>query len=451
MDAWFDEINGSSREGPFIAKKIIILISSIILFAFTLPSLVPAQDKFIQDIIEKAAPGDQIKLDEGQYDEEIVIDKPIHLIGGEETTFIQKNKNPVITINADHVTLENLSIIHEDDYNHSAAILINSDNNTLQRITIHTTSYGIQLDEANKNKIYDVTITGDQDKPMNERKHGIDLWKSNNNEIYDSSISHVQDSIYIEKSNNTRLFNNQTFYSRYGTHLMFTKNTVLEQNESYENVSGFYVMGAQNTVIKNNTLKNNRENVQSIGLFVFDTKNATITNNQIENNRIGFFLEDAEDNSFTFNNVQNNYVGIQFKKAKNNVLTHNAFVANIVQGQALESNHNTTNENYWGDHLGLDMHGQNMSSLPYKVDPFFMSVINEYPVFQLLFQSPGMVFLEDLIQIPVDVQLVDASPLMTHPLVVTKNKPSHQLAILFLCFSLLLISIMIIYLGVRKQ
>src|SRR5690625_752146 len=232
---------------------------------------------------------------------------------------------------------------------------------------------------------------------------------------------------------------------------MYNKNTIIERNESYENVSGLYVMGATGTIIKDLTLKNNRENVQSIGLFVFDTKNATITNNRIENNRIGLFIEDAEDNSFTFNNVQNNYVGIQFKKAKNNVLSHNAFVANIVQGQALESNHNTTNENYWGDHLGLDMHGKNISSLPYKVDPFFMSVINEYPVFQLLFQSPGMVFLEDLMQIPADVQLVDASPLMTHPLAVTENKSGLRLPILIFSFSLLMISIIIIYLGVRKQ
>ena len=427
------------------------MISSILLFAFAFPSLVPAQEKFIQDIIDDAAPGDTIQLDEGRYEEEIVIDQPIHLIGGEKTTFIQKNNNSVITINADHVTLENITIIHEDDQNHSAAILINSDNNILQQITIHTNSYGIQLDAANKNKIYDVTITGDQDQPMNERKHGIDIWKSNNNEISHSSINHVQDSIYIEKSNSTKLFNNQTFNSRYGAHLMFTKNTVLEQNKSYENISGLYVMGAHKPMIKNNTFINNRKNVQSIGLFVFDTRDATIANNHIENNRIGLFIEDAEDNRFIFNNVQNNYIGMQFKGAENNVIKNNAFVANVVQGQALESNHNTTNENYWGDHLGLDMHGQNISSLPYKVDPFFMSVINEYPVFQLLFQSPGMVFLEDLMQIPADVQLVDASPLMTHPLAVTENKSGLRLPILIFSFSLLMISIIIIYLGVRKQ
>src|SRR5690625_6498852 len=156
--------------------------------------------------------------------------------------------------------------------------------------------------------------------------------------------------------------------------------------------------------------------MQSICLFVFDTTDATITNNQIENNRIGLFIEDAMDNTFTFNNVQNNYIGLQFKGAENSDINNNAFVANVVQGQALESTNNSTNENYWGDHLGLDMTGHNISSLPYKVDPFFLNVINKYPAFQLLFQSPGMNVVEQLIYTPVEEQLVDYSPLMENPL-----------------------------------
>lgn len=422
-----------------------------VLFVFSIPNFVAAQEQSIQDRINDAKSGEKIQLDEGVYEEKIVIDQPVHLVGGENTRFIQTSSSPVIIINADHVTLENISIIHEDYNSDSPAILIDSNNNLLRQINIETNSYGIQLNEANDNKLRDVTIIGDKKQEINKRKHGIDLWKSDNNEIAHSSISHVQDSIYIEKSNGTKLFNNQTFNSRYGTHLMFTKNTVLEQNQSYENVSGLYVMGANKPTIKHNTLKNNRENVQSIGLFVFDTTDATIANNQIENNRIGLFIEDAADNRFTFNHVQNNYVGMQFKGAENNVIKNNAFVANVVQGQALDSNNNTTNENYWGDHLGLDMNGQNISSLTYKVDPFFMNVINEYPAFQLLFQSPGMVFLEDLIQVPADVQLVDATPLMTNPLAVTENESSNQLPILLFCLSLLIISTIIIYLGVKKQ
>lgn len=422
-----------------------------ILFVFSLPNIVLAQKPSIQNIINDAKAGEVVQLSQGFYEEEIIINQPIHLVGEENTTFIQTSSNPVIIINSDYVVLDNITIIHEDDDNDSPAILINGNNNILRQINIDTNSYGIQLNEANDNKIQDVTIVGDKKQKINERKHGIDIWKSNNNEIAHSSISHVQDSIYIEKSNGTKLYNNQTFKSRYGIHLMFTKNTVIERNESYENVSGLYVMGATGTIIKDNTLKNNRENVQSIGLFVFDTTDATITNNQIENNRIGLFIEDAMDNTFTFNNVHNNYIGLQFKGAENNDINNNAFVANVVQGQALESTNNSTNENYWGDHFGLDMTGHNISSLTYKVDPFFLNIINEYPAFQLLFQSPGLVFLENLIQIPVDVQLVDTTPLMTHPVAVTENEPSHRLPILLFCFSLFTISIIIIYLGVKKQ
>lgn len=415
------------------------------------PFFTNAEAQTIQQLIDEAEPGETILLDEGEYDEPIIINKPIHLLGDENVTLTHSGSQPIITIQADHVEVENIDLQYTNNESESPAILINSDHNSFNQIKIDTNSYGFQFDQANKNTLSHVSITGNERKSIKNRKPGIDLWESHNNEIYDTQIKYVQDGIYIEKSNANKIHRNRISHSRYGTHLMFTKNTELSENESFENVSGLYIMGAEGTVAKQNTLRDNQENIQSLGLYVFDTTDATITENTIVNNRIGIFIESASDNRLDVNKVQENYIGMQFKGAESNEIVNNSFVSNVVQGQATESFDNHTNQNYWGDHLGLDITGDQTSDLAYKVDPFFLNVTSEYPPFQLLFQSPGMIFLEQLISTPADQQFVDESPLMENPLADSDNQPVNPWTLFLFCMSLLIISLFIIYLGVRKN
>lgn len=439
-----------TKEESSIRKVLTIAVFSTLLLLF--PSIfTEAKAPTIQQQIDESKPGETIQLNDGMYEESIIIKKPIHLSGSEDVTLRQEGSDPVINIQSDNVVLENLNVEYENDHSESSAILINGDNNLLNTINIHTNSYGIQLDEANHNRLSDLTITGIKKEAIKNRKHGIDLWKSNNNEIYDTRIKYVQDGIYMEKSHANKIYRNSASHSRYGYHLMFTKNTELEENESYENISGMMIMGTEGTVAKHNTLRDNQENIQSLGLLLFDVKDASIKGNIITNNRIGIFIESASDNELAFNTITGNYIGLQFKGAKNNTIANNSLVANVVQGQAQESSDNNTNQNYWGDHLGLDITGDQTSNLTYQVDPFFLNVTSEYPPFQLLFQSPGMVFLEQLIQIPVDEQLVDETPLMANPLAVTEDVSGDRLTVLLLCISLIIISTLIIYLGVKKQ
>lgn len=436
------------KEG-FRIKRIVafVLIGLCFMFIYPVPS--NAIEQSIQEQINASKPGDVIRLKEGVYEENITITKPIHLVGTENVTVSPNNSIPVITIAADNVVLENLHIEHSDLRNESPAIFIHSHANSLLEINIDTSSYGIQLEEANDNLLSDLTIRGNKNTPMKDRRHGINILKSHNNEIRHSTISDVLDGIYIEKSSENKVYNNKAFQSRYGYHLMFTKNTVLEHNKSYENISGMMIMGADGSIVRDNLLTNNQSNIQSLGLFVFDTLGATIIENEITNNRIGIFMEDARNNAFSFNKVHENYIGLQFKASENNDVIQNSFIANVVQGQAKDSTDNHINNNYWGDHFGLDLNGDRFSNLPYKVNPFFLTITNEYPPFQLLFQSPGMVFLEQLIYLPIEEQLVDLSPLMNNPSTLSSDLYQNQFSIFLICLSIFILSLIIIYLGVR--
>lgn len=402
----------------------------------------------LQQQIDKARPGETIQIQAGEYRESLVITKPIHLVGSGQVTLIQQGNGPALSIETDRAKVENLTIIHED--RHSPALFISGDRNGVQHVRIYTQGTGLRLEEAHHNILAQLTIEGRKQAPFTERQHGIDLWRSDHNEISASRIRYVRDGIYLEKSRHNLIRENVVAHSRYGYHLMFTEKTVLERNEAYQNVSGMMIMGTVGTVAKQNRLYHHDHTVRSLGLLLFDVQQALISQNQIIQNRIGILIEDSRENELTQNNVQGNYLGLQFKKARENHIHHNTFVANVVQGQAEESHHNQVRHNYWGDHRGLDLSGEGTSNLGYTVDPFFLKITDTFPPFQLFFHSPGLIFLEQLIDVPLDEQFTDPAPLLENPLAKPPDQGDNPFPTLLLCVALILISTTLIYRGVRK-
>lgn len=438
----------SVKGGDWLGSYFKIIIMTIVFLLISLSNAY-ADNGSLQELIDAAEPGDTILVKQGEYHEAIVIDKSIQLIGEEGATLIYQGEEPAILIRADHVNLENFKVYYQNVESLAPAILVHGNHNRLQHLDIETNSFGIQLDQADKNTIAYSKILGDRKIPLTQRQHGIDLWESDDNEIYENQIQFVNDGIYIERSHYNLVRDNQVSYARYGYHLMFTKYSTLTQNKSSKNISGMMVMGTEGTTVTHNQLFDNKRHVQSLGLLLFDVKNAIVTENDIINNRVGVFIENAKHNEVTHNLIQGNYIGIRFKFATENHIHQNAFIANVVQGQAENSDQNDVNQNYWADHLGLDLDGDQLSNIAYEVDPFFLKITDDYPPFQLLFQAPGMIFLESLIDISDQEKLIDRSPLLLNPISNGDDSTSSQLPVFLLSLGLLLISLLIMYMGVK--
>lgn len=434
-----------------INKKTVIFFTFSLLFLFVCPIYSNAEILTIQEQIDAAEPGDTIKLPSGNYNENIIITKSIHLIGDSSTIVSQDLSKPAITIDADDVIIKDIDIQHTTDDLTIPAMNLTGNHHLIKNTRISTSGgSGIVLQDANDNTLSLIEINGDKNKSLKERVHGIELWNAHNNHILDSHIQNVLDGIYIEKSNTNTLENNIVSHSRYGYHLMFTNNTTLKHNQSHKNISGMYIMGASGPLIENNDLQDNNRHPQSLGLFIFDTENATIKGNTMIDNRVGILIESAKNNLFSENNVQGNFVGIQFKQANSNEFHHNAFIANVVQGQTQDSFKNLTDNNFWSDHQGLDITGDGISDVAYQVEPFFLALTKEFPAFQLLFQAPGMIFLEKMITTPREERLIDHAPLMNNLLQEDNYSLSNPVRIFLFCLSLISYSIFIFYLGVKK-
>src|SRR5699024_10378812 len=153
-----------------------------LLFLFFSPIYIKAEEPSIQQQIDAAKPGETIELKEGEYEESMIINKPIHLVGTGDVTLIQKDSNPVVTINSDHVYIVNLYIRNTKETCEASTNLMNGEKYEIDQMSINTRSVGIELNEANDNTLSNIYITGNKNEEIKSRKHGIDLWKSHQNE-----------------------------------------------------------------------------------------------------------------------------------------------------------------------------------------------------------------------------------------------------------------------------
>src|SRR5699024_10242942 len=128
-------------------------------------------------------------------EEPIVIHKAVNLIGNEDVLFHIESDEPAITIAANHVTLQHISINYNSNEDGQAAILMQSSENKLTHIDIDSENRGILLDEAHNNLLTNITLKGNEELPIPKRQRGIDLWKSHENTITYAHISFVEDGI----------------------------------------------------------------------------------------------------------------------------------------------------------------------------------------------------------------------------------------------------------------
>lgn len=370
----------------------------------------------LQRRIDETPAGETLEIPPGTYESPISITKPIKLTG-RDVILTHQGAGPALSIQTDHVYLEGIDFYAPNLPKNDPVILLQGDHHTITQITMETSGSGIFLRESQDNQIDQVTIQGINPNPngpvkLSERGNGIDLRESHRNLISNNELSNLHDGIYMESSDDNRVVNNQVNHSRYGFHSMYTKRPIIENNTGDQNVTGAMIMEADDAAIRDNQFRKQSENVHSQGLLLYEVNHSRIERNVIDGNRVGIYLEKSSTNLLANNQVVRNFIGLQMKDARNNQIVQNDFVANVTQVEAMDSLNNQILHNYWDDFQGISLMGTDKSDLPYQTSPFFLKLATRQPAYQLFFQSPGMVFLEKLLQTDTSQGMTDPEPLM---------------------------------------
>jgi len=219
--------------------------------------------KTIKKGIKQAKPHQKVIVKAGVYKEHlIVIDKPLTLITNEKATIDGENKNDIIQVLADSVTIDGFKIIHVgtsymSDF--SAIRVDKSSNFTLQNLELREIFFGIYLAKSDHGVVKDNKVFGDA---VHEHSSGnaIHLWYSNHVLIDNNLLVQSRDGIYLEFVDDCVISNNVSKDNiRYGLHFMFSNNDKYINNVFQNNGAGVAVMFSKNIEMKKNHFYKNWE------------------------------------------------------------------------------------------------------------------------------------------------------------------------------------------------
>lgn len=189
----------------------------------------------IQEALNASQSGDTIRVFEGMYYEQVVLNRSVALLGnGTDETILEAPTDGVVaSIFADNCTISALTITGgAKDY--ASGLFIESNNNTISNLVVSDNYYGIRLLKADGNRL-----------------------------INNTCMDCEEDSIYLSRSNNNTLVNNTTDRLIWddleidsGILLSNSNNCVLDGNRCGNISNGIHIGSSVNTTLKNNILTN---------------------------------------------------------------------------------------------------------------------------------------------------------------------------------------------------
>jgi parallel beta-helix repeat protein len=199
----------------------------------------------IQDAINASSNGDIIKVNDGTYEENLVINKEISLVGD---PVIDAQGGIGISIEANNTIVENFTI-----YNGSTGIYVHNDSFTIQNVKINNcTIYKCWADTGIF--FYDVINSWINNTQFNNTDTGIYFYYSNNNNITNCNVfDNNPYGIWLYYSSNNNIKNNTIDENYVGLYLdVGSDKNVIEYNNLTANGYGFYIWYANNNKIGHN-------------------------------------------------------------------------------------------------------------------------------------------------------------------------------------------------------
>lgn len=348
----------------------------------------------IQQAIDQAAAGDTVRILRGRYAENLIVSRPLTLLGIDRPTISGELKGDVIRVKSADVTLEGLIVTDSGDdlgaQNAGIYITKGSDRVTIRRCDVAYSLFGMWIEGVKDVRVIGNNITGMRDHASVARGNGIQLYNTQGALIEGNRVSFSRDAIYVDVSHNAIFRGNRMHHSRYGTHYMTSFNNVWENNETYLNRSGLALMEVRDQIVRNNRAWGNSDH----GIMLRSIQDSVIENNVVFGNQRGFFIYDAEYNILRGNLVTGNVVGVHLAAGSTrNQVDHNDFIGNQQQMRYVASRDEEWGRgggNYWSNYLGWDRNGDGIGDLPYEASDVIDRLLWRQPSLRVLMGSPAI-------------------------------------------------------------
>jgi nitrous oxidase accessory protein len=399
---------------------IFLLFFSSLVFGNT---IVVGKDQVITSVkkaVEIAKAGDSILLQKGTYKEHnIIIDKPLQLIGVGQPVLDGENKYEILTISGERIVIKGI-VFKNSGYstlNDLASIdIIDSHDLVVENNIILNANFGIHINNSNNCLIQNNNIKGIP-KTEETSGNGIHLWKCDSMLVKDNDVTGQRDGIYFEFVTNSIIEQNVSHNNiRYGLHFMFSNHNAYLQNTFRDNGAGVAVMYSNHIVMHSNNFQHNW-GANSYGLLLKEISDGQIVDNHFDHNTAGIVLESTNRIELLANKFSSNGWALRMSASCNeNVVKHNDFNANtfdVATNGTLSLN--KFYNNYWDKYEGYDMNKDGIGDVPYHPVSMYSMVIEQNPNSLILLRSFMVTLLdkaEKAIPSLTPENMVDEQPIM---------------------------------------
>ena len=384
--------------------------------------------------LQQAQPYDQLILASGVYQGQFIVDKPLSIIGANDSEVIvdASGVGSAITVSASDVEISGLRIRNwgNDHYEQDSGVRLLEGANDAQISgnQFRGDGFGISADSLSDINIVANTIVGNAELFTLDRGDGIYLLNVLSPTVSGNIISHVRDGVYIETGRLSRVFDNQFSRLQYGIHYMYSK-----EDEAFNNVSryvdgGYALMSSKLIHLHHNRVSQALDfgvllNMTSLSLVESNESEWAVNpseNVELGREGKGIFIYGAKDNLVWNNLFADNDIGIYMAMGgEGNRIFENRFISNQAQvkyvGEALlEWSHNGRG-NYWSSFTGWSGSDANVSHQAYRPNDNLDRLFWLYPEANFLMGSPIVMLLKwaqsefDIVE---EMGIIDSFPLL---------------------------------------
>lgn len=352
----------------------------------------PGED--LQAAVDRAAPGDVVQLQRGQYRANLLIDKPLTLRGLQRPTISGGNEGDTLRVTATDVTIEGL-IVRDSGadlgaQNSGIYIRPGAHRAVVRDCDIVYTLFGLWIEKANDVRVERNLITGKRELNSAQRGNGVQLYNTTGARIEHNRIGFVRDALYVDVSHDAVFRGNRLHRSRYGTHYMNSYRNLWEDNETFYNRGGLALMEVRDQVVRNNRAWGNSDH----GIMLRSIQDSVVENNVVAGNNRGFFIYDVEYTKLIGNLVVDNRVGVHLAAGSTrNPVERNDFIGNREPVRYVGSRDETWGReagNHWSNYTGWDRDGNGRGDVPYEANDLVDRLVWRHPTVKLLLASPAV-------------------------------------------------------------
>jgi parallel beta-helix repeat protein len=271
----------------------------------------------IRSAIDAAGPDAVIMVYSGTYRENVVVDRPLTLIGvddggGKPVIDGMSNGKNAISVRANGVTIDGFTIKN----GYSGIDITGAGSTTIRNCDVTgNTNHGIHLENSDDNVIEANDVSGNaQSSVEGDTKNAITLYRSHGNRIHGNTINnnggtiardngahvyHLGDGVSLLWSNNNVITNNVMTDDHYAVWIYHSSNATVTGNKATGMYYDITIEYGTDSLVADNTLRNAGRNLK---VCSYSSGN-TIRGNIMSGGIYGITLDDSWYNTLEGNKV----------------------------------------------------------------------------------------------------------------------------------------------------